>query len=228
MKNRIILFLSYLFIAIITQSCENDDWNFDIPGCMNQSATNYDSSANIDNGSCYFGSEIFIYDIDASSYNEWVYFSFSLGTIINILDSENSLEWDVAFKRNHIKTNGGLSGVGSVCAIVDDSQTWTNDSFNAGGQISNGACQEDEMIEGSLFTYQGCYDPQTHMFSDCIKNPALDNWGHFDDSYHFNVSNYQLFVKGLDGSYFKFWAMSYYDDNGESGKIKMAYQPISD
>ena len=63
MKNRIILFLSYLFIAIITQSCDDDDWNFDIPGCMNQTAINYDVNASTDNGSCYFGTEIFVYDI---------------------------------------------------------------------------------------------------------------------------------------------------------------------
>ena len=48
----------------------------------------------------------------------------------------------------------------------------------------------------------------------------------FDSSYHFNVNNYRFFVKSADGVYVKFWLMSYYNVNGESGYISMAYQTI--
>ena len=225
MLNRIFNLIILIFILIIFQNCD-DEWIFDIPGCSDQNATNYDSNATADNGSCYYGEEIDIINIDASSYDDWVYFSFELGDILDISNPGSSMDWDIAFKRNHVKTNGGLSGVGNACAIVDDTQSWINESFESTEQITDGECQVDELIEGNIITYQGCYDPNTHLFTDCVKNPALDNWGSFDSSYHFIINNYRFFVKRADGDYVKFWLMSYYNLNGESGYISIAYQTI--
>ena len=54
MISRKFIFIILSHILIILQSCD-DGWSHDIPGCKNQSAVNYDPSATIDNGSCYFG-----------------------------------------------------------------------------------------------------------------------------------------------------------------------------
>lgn len=215
-----ILSIILLFVLMVSQGCE-DEWGFDAPGCMDMDAENYDVNATFDNGSCSYLPDVFT--IDASSYDEWVYFSLSLGAIVEIEDSENSLSWDIAFKRNHIKTNSGESGFGNVCAIVDETESWTSSTFQSISQISDNDCEVDTMIDGNILTYQGCYSPLTHLFSDCIKNPALDKWGAFDDSYTFNVNNYHFFIKDLNDSYYKFWGMSYYDANGESGHITFAY-----
>jgi len=213
------LYIPFIIIILfVFQSCD-DEWIFDIPGCMDQSATNYDFNATSDNGSCCYGDECTIVDINASSYDEWVYFSLESGEIISISNPENSMNWD------NIKTNGGLSGIGDGCAIVDNSQPWNNESFESTNQISEGECQIDDIVEGNIITYEGCYNPNTHFFSDCIKNPALDNWGSFDSSYHFNINNYRFFVKRADGVYVKFWLMGYYN-NGTGGHISMAYQTI--
>ena len=168
-----------------------------------------------------------IYSIDASSYDNWVYFSFELGMAVDVFEPDSSMDWDVAFKRNHIKTNGGLSGVGDGCGIVDSTQIWTIESFSLTSQIpDNMVCEEDDIIEGNIFTYQGCYSPETHFFEDCIKNPSLDFWGWFDDSYYFNLNGYQFFVRRANGDYVKFWPISYRNNNGETGKISIAYQEI--
>ena len=210
---------------IVLQSCD-DEWIFDIPGCMDESALNYDSNATSDNGSCYYYT-LDIDIIDARDYYNWVYFSFSSGQEVTISNPEDSDAWDIAFKRNNIKTNGGLSGVGDVCAIVDDSQTWTSESFESMQEIPNNECQVDEVIEGNDFTYQGCYNPdEGHIFEDCVKNPALDKWGWFDHTYHFNITNFQLFMRITNGIYIKFWPMSYYNTNQESGQISFVYQII--
>jgi len=239
---------------ILLQSCDNG-WDFDVPGCKDKDASNYDPNASFDNGSCLYDcqdasyeEECFeygcscywlnnqchdsqeldlIYDIDATSYDDWIYFSFQLGMIVEIENPESSLGWDIAFKRNHMKTNGGLSGSGSVCAIVDDSNNWSNETFNECVDMPDYECQTDDLIQGNIFTYQGCYNNQTHIFESCIKNPALDQWGEFDDSYYFNNNNYQFFIKDINGLYIKFWPISYYDINGESGKISMTYQYIN-
>ena len=72
---------------------------------------------------CYFAftQDEYLVTIDASSYSNWVYFSVEQNSVISIDDPENSLEWDFAFQRKHIKTNGGLSGIGNGGAFVDSS-----------------------------------------------------------------------------------------------------------
>ena len=224
MINKFYSFMTLIFSLIVFQSCD-DGWDFDTPGCMDANAENYDSNATFDNGSCYSISDIFT--INSSSYDDWIYYSFELEDVIDIVDPQNSLDWDIAFRRNHIRTNGGLSGMGGGCAIVDVSQPWTHESFSLSEQIPDYECEVDEVIEGNIFTYEGCYNPDTHLFESCIKNPVLDNWGSFNDSYQFNVDNYQFFVKSANGTYIKFWPMSYYDVNGESGYITILHQVIS-
>ena len=50
---------------------------------MNEEATNYDSSATFDNGGCSFFPDSF--SIDASSYDDWIYFSFESPCFLAIL-----------------------------------------------------------------------------------------------------------------------------------------------
>ncbi len=223
MNKNLYIFLIIAF-SIISQSCD-DSWDFDIPGCMDSNAINYDPNSTFDNGGCNYNIDEFY--IDASSYDNWIYFSFELGEVVNVVDPYSSLEWDIAFRRNHMKTNGGISGPGYGCAIVDENYSWSNESFGSINQIPEYDCQEDDTIIGNIFTYQGCYNPNTHIFESCIKNPALDNWGWFNDSYTFNTTEYQFFVKSVMGnSYIKFWPKSYYGINGESGQILISYEII--
>ena len=42
--------------------------------------------------------------INASSFTDWAYFSFDTNSVIEINNPESSLDWDLAFRRNHIKT----------------------------------------------------------------------------------------------------------------------------
>ena len=231
MISRIYLFIILIFILIIPQGCD-DGWNFDTPGCMDENSTNYDPYATFDNGSCYSTSDILT--INASNYDDWIYYSFELEDVVDIASPQSSLDWDIAFKRNHMITNGGLADIeedgneifytGDVCAIVDDTQFWTNESFGFSQQIPDYECQVNEVIEGNMLTHEGCYNPNTHFFESCIKNPVLDNWGYFNNSYQFNLNNYQFFIKNTNGVYIKFWPISYYDVNGESGYISMTYQ----
>ena len=269
---------------LFLQSCENDWTDFDIPGCMDNNASNYDLNANVDNGSCSYSclsmdnyeqcididcywwndschsieeplqacqdiidneicissgcywwqnachesmEPIMIYNIDASDYTEWIYFSLESSNVVDIINPENSLGWDIAFKRNHMITNGGLSGSGLGCAIVDENQEWTDNSFLSSDQIANYECQVDEIVEGNIFTYQGCYNPLAgHIFEDCIKNPALDQWGDFDDSYTFIPVNFQFFIRSANGTNYAFWPIAYEDINGETGQISMTYRVI--
>ena len=60
--------------------------------------------------------------INASSFSEWTYFSFEAHDVVTIDNPESSLEWDLAFRRNHIKTNSGLSGSGQGGGYVNSEE----------------------------------------------------------------------------------------------------------
>lgn len=55
--------------------------------------------------------------VDARSFSEWVYFSFSKGEIVAVSDYKNDLNWDIAFHRWDVRTNGGESGKGQGAAV---------------------------------------------------------------------------------------------------------------
>ena len=60
-----------------------------------------------------------IYTIDARSEGVWVYFDFSRGAVVPVLDPKQDA-WDLAFKRYVMRTNGGRSnpdGQGAVLKI---------------------------------------------------------------------------------------------------------------
>tara|TARA_B100000579_G_C22847358_1_gene865248 strand:+ start:4666 stop:5442 length:777 start_codon:yes stop_codon:yes gene_type:complete len=173
-----------------------------------------------------YSQEEYLINIPATSYTEWVYYSLETHSIVLIDYPENSLEWDLAFQRKHIKTNSGLSGPGDGGAIVDSvgtldsgSYTWLNEweNLNEVPDYGNGI----NWLEDSL--HNDFYDLQTHTFVEGIKNPALNSWGWFDETYYLNPTNYVMFVRAANGvDVIKFWAYDYYDGTG--GNISIRYQ----
>lgn len=155
--------------------------------------------------------------IDARDYNEWIYFSLRSAQIVESEDPFNSLEWDVAFQRKHIKTNSGLSGIGSGGASVDSSMIWINEWNN----IENNTISHDWIDDSILNDF---YDLETHTFGPGIKNSALNSWGWFDEEYQLNVNHYVLHVLTSDGeNVVKFWPFNYYNNNGQGGYITFRY-----
>ena len=164
-------------------------------------------------------SDYTLVDIDASSYTDWVYFSFSNGEIVNVENPENSNEWDLGLMRNHFRTNSGLSGSGFGGAYVDSTSTWT-DSWDSVTEVPNGAIFSSD---GMLTTI---YDLETHEFSESPGSIVLESWGwvDIDNNYQFNYNNYIFIVRTSLGEYVKFWPYSYYSEDGSSGHVSIAYE----
>ena len=158
--------------------------------------------------------------IDASSYSSWVYYNFSIHSEVIISDPENSLGWDIAFQRNHIKTNSGTSGNGLGGASVDSLNLWTAENFNGLVEIPmNTYFAPDTLLE----TF---YDLTTHTMSWGSTNPNLETWGdfNFENNYTLEPSNNQLIVRTTNGNNFiKIWPYNYYNDVGNSGHISVLY-----
>ncbi|MBI65158.1 MAG: hypothetical protein CMG64_02550 [Candidatus Marinimicrobia bacterium] len=166
----------------------------------------------------------YLFTVPATSYSDWIYFSFTTHNVVNIQDPDNSLDWDLAFQRKHIRTNGGLSGLGNGAAFVDSvgnlevgSYTWLDEWQNLNTVPENITWLEDTELNDF-------YDLTTHTFVQGIKNPALNAWGWFDATYALNPTNYVMFVKCANGQdIVKFWAYDYYD-NGAGGNVSIRYQ----
>lgn len=54
---------------------------------------------------------------NAKEYGKWTYYSIEKGKEVQISDFKNSLDWDIAFHRDHVRLNGGKSGKGKGEAI---------------------------------------------------------------------------------------------------------------
>lgn len=165
-------------------------------------------------------SENYSIEIDASSYSSWVYYNFTLHSEVIISDPENSLGWDIAFQRNHIKTNSGTSGNGFGGASVDSINIWTADQFNNLTEVPINT----EFIQDTLM--QTFYDLSTHTMSWGSASPSLETWGEFDydNNYTLVPSNNQLIVRTANGENFvKIWPYNYYNDVGSSGRISVLY-----
>ena len=160
--------------------------------------------------------------INASSFNDWVYFSFETNSVIDIANPSSSLEWDMAFRRNHMKTNSGLSGLGAGGGYVDDSMSWL-DNWET---LNNAPSDANWQVDSEMCCY---YDINDHTFSlSLIKNPALDQWGAFSANQVFEYSNYVMFVKDAEGSEAKFWAYDYYSTGAGGGHISIRYDILND
>ncbi len=154
--------------------------------------------------------------IPATSYTDWVYYSFETHSIVDVENPDNSLEWDIGFQRKHIRTNSGLAGIGSGGGYVDSTMTWIDNWANMDELPENIYWHTDE-------TFYDFYDIITHTYVEGIENPALRTWGWFDNYFQMVPTNYVMFVKCANGEdIIKFWAYDYYD--GGSGNIAIRYQ----
>ena len=65
---------------------------------------------------------------------------------------------------------------------------------------------------------------QTHTFVEGIKNPALNAWGWFNDTYQLVPTNYVMYAKCANGiDVVKFWAYDYYQNNA-GGNVSLRYE----
>ena len=166
--------------------------------------------------------------IDATSYTNWNYFQFTDSTLEERIflfgDPDNSLNWDIAFQRNHIKTNSGTSGIGEAGAYIDSSLTWDGSAFNNFNEdIVNYNFSQDTLVN----TF---YNLTTHTFTEGSTNPILDTWGAIDtlNNYTINISNSRYIVRAADeNSFYKLWVYDYYSENSESGYVSLIFDVVN-
>lgn len=157
---------------------------------------------------------------EAQSYTEWTYFSFAKGDFVTV-DQENyasDMNWDIAFLRYYIRTNGGKSGKGQG-AVLDTKET----KFDAVTTIpSTGFITDDNIniIEGSGMPPKYRTDAGNPAFT--IKESS--GWATFTPPTGPWVYNNNVFIiRTADGQYAKLIMKSFLNDEDKSGNITFEY-----
>ncbi|MBL7020582.1 MAG: hypothetical protein ISR86_08545 [Nitrospinaceae bacterium] len=139
--------------------------------------------------------------VNASSEKEYVYFDFSSGKPVRILDP-SSLEWDLAFRRGKVISNGGASS-----------------KLGQAGLIDLGVVEFDEVQEVPVDSYAQDVAAKTET-----ENPVLLKWYNYNYFTHkLTAKKNSYAVRTADGKFAKFQFLSFYCDNKEAGCIKIRY-----
>lgn len=156
------------------------------------------------------------FEVNSTSSTTWKYFSFAKNDTVLVADPLNSTEWDLAFQRYRIKTNGGKSGSGkgsvansylkgqtgfdALKAVPDTASFTSDDSFNIA-------------VQGGYATY--------------IVNPEIYTWFSIElapQGTQIVPSDFVYIVKTNDGKYAKVWLRSYYSATNVSGHVTFQYK----
>ena len=145
-----------------------------------------------------------VYTVDARSDNVWVYFDFSRSAVVPVLDPKTD-DWDLAFKRYVVRTNGGRSHpVGQGAGLRVDGR-----DFEAVPRVS-------EELE-----FEADVHPKNRLHP---YNPALEKW--YNYSYLANVlaPKPEIYViRTQDGKYAKLRMLSYYCIGNVPGCMTFEY-----
>ena len=147
--------------------------------------------------------DIVQYTIDARSRKEWVYFDFSSGTVVST--SRDSLDWDLAFKRTDILTNGGDTNPAGAAGAVDLGEIPLSEAVPpADGYLADATDDENG-----------------------VENPALHKWYSYNWTTHIVNSKGHIFaVRTTTGEVVLLKFASYYCDDGSSGCVTFRYKHV--
>jgi len=171
---------------------------------------------------------------DCSKYDLWHFFSFDEGMVIGTCDAKDSVtyeswkkrtDWDLAFHRQNIKSNNGISGEGRG-GIMEYPQTVFD--FDAVIEAPEEGYQTDvpdsivydmkNMAEGKIgYVYTGV-------------NPVTKDWAKLTDMMGgiWTYAQKIFIVRTAKGKYAKIHLMNFKNDKGVSGTVTMKYVYQSD
>lgn len=172
-------------------------------------------------------SGVFVYD--CTSYTDWHFFSFAEGKVIGSCDAMDALEneswrkrtdWDLAFHRQNIKSNSGVSGVG-MGGIVEYKQ----DELDFDAVIE--APKEGYMVD---VPDSVVYDMSQMMlgiveYAPTGVNPETKDWAVLTDMMGsiWTYAKKVFVVRTADGKYAKIQLLNFKNNIGISGTVTMKY-----
>ena len=140
------------------------------------------------------------YTIDARSRRDWAYFRFSEGTAVSAL--RDSLEWDLAFRRTDVLTNGGQTNPDGL-----------------GGAVDLGKIALEEAV-----TPKDAYLSDVTHADRGLENPVLRKWYSYNWTTHtVSTRNHTYAVRTAAGETVIVTFVSYYCDDGSAACVTIRY-----
>lgn len=152
--------------------------------------------------------------IDATSMEAWIYFDLESGEIVTPANPDDSTEWDIAFQRFKVKSNGGTSGTGGVEVAMIEGVA-CNDLLEApaaGYRVDEPDGEDVEEIPDYAISFgpssetgPWAYDATTHQLFD---------------------SETVWVVKTVEDGYFKLHFVEYYGPGGTPGMPTFEWKKV--
>ena len=173
-------------------------------------------------------------ELNASSQTEWTYFSFSEGKQVAVTNPRTSNNWDIAFNRYNVKTNGGTSGVGGVEVVNTGSK-----DFDAVTQYPGAGYQKDEEVTTPGKPKEGQSTPTTttnsvnKAITGTVMNPDPKGFYNYappaqgSSAPHITLTKYVYVIKTTKGSYVKIQITEYTNSKGETGYLTFKYDTLT-
>jgi hypothetical protein len=140
--------------------------------------------------------------VDATAHDAWIFFDFSRGSVVEV-GSRRSLDWDIAFQRHRIISNGGESNPLGRAGVAD---------------------LGDVDIDGPLTLPAADYlgDEQR---GDTPRNRRLEDWYDYSWTSHLlEPANRTYAIRTADGYYAVLRFVSYYCPAGRPGCVSFRYR----
>jgi hypothetical protein len=149
--------------------------------------------------------------VEAKDEVEWVYMHLELGTWVPAAEAAGAAAWDLAFRRFHMKLNGGVSGGGDVAVA-----------------LLPGA-EFDDVVEvpadATFLTDQA--DANADGVPEYVMSIGDTRWYEYDVTTHVLTPKDMVYVvKGSTGSYYKLQMLEYYDMAGTPGYPMFRWAPV--
>jgi hypothetical protein len=157
-----------------------------------------------------------VYEVNSTGSTTWKYFSFAKKDTIAVSNPSTSTEWDLAFQRYRVKTNGGKSGTGSGSAA--NSYLKGQAGFDALKMVSDTATFVPD--NDILIAVQQGYATYT-------VNPKIYTWFSIElaaQGTQIVPTDFVYVVKTATGKYAKVWFKSYYSTANVSGYVTIQYK----
>lgn len=153
--------------------------------------------------------------------DDWIYFSLSTGkeVVINETEHQTNMNWDLAFNRYNIRTNGGKSGKGNG-GVYDMGKM----DYNSVKSLPTDA----KLILDTEYEISDIGPGLPPPSKMSTANPALSVAIVFTGPPPAYTPNEHIYiVKTADGKFAKFICTTFYNEEGKSGYItfEYTYQP---
>lgn len=151
--------------------------------------------------------------VDATDDEQWVYLDLDARAGLTPAEAETSDAWDLAFRRFHVKVNGGVSGSGDVAvARVPDTAFAELDAAPDTGYEADA---EDT-------------DADDDSVTDYVISGGPSPWFDYDISDHTLLPKDVVYVvRTGEDTYFKLVFTDYYDEAGTSGVISFRWSEVA-